>query len=368
MSSYLKNQPTLVFGFGQAGSTISKLFVDTYQYLPENHITINSNVDSNVDANSLLLKSPLGDISGSGKNPAVTFDSIIPHNVDRLKEYIIPKLSINTKEIIIFASLGGGTGSALTYWTCKEILIPRIESGYDYRIVVVPIFGFEWEGNPINTNSAAMLNMIYGLSGKINILPVFNDLVHQIGGRNIYERTNENICSYVYSTVNFEGFAGKRKDVSGLSTLDYNEFMRVLKPQNGFLSRVSVALRSLDNIPTGDKFLSVFDTHINKFDIRSSKSMVIMFRTVKGKNVGTNVLENVHDIFPNQIKIFAESEAVNDPATVDFLCNGIDLPQGFIEKYESAMESVAQLKQLKKDAKKENKTTLKVAKKSLFNL
>jgi hypothetical protein len=366
--SYLKNQPTIVFGFGQAGSTISKLFVDTYQYLPENHVTINSNVDSNIDVGSILLRSPLGDISGSGKNPRVTFDSIIPHNIDKLKESILPKLTSSIKEIIIFSSLGGGTGSALSYWVCKEILIPRIEAGYDYRIVVVPIFGFEWEGNPINTNSAAMLNMLYGLSNKVNILPVFNDLVHQAGGKNIYERTNENICSYVYATVNFEAFAGKRKEVSGLSTLDFNEFLRILKPQNGFLSRVSVALRTLDNIPTGDKFLSVFDSHINKFDIRSSKSMAIMFRSVKGKNVGTNVLENVHEIFPNQIKIYAESEAASEPATVDFLCNGIDLPQGFIEQYETAMERVVALKQQKKEAKKENKTTLKIAKKSLFNL
>lgn len=368
MSSYLKNQPTLVFGFGQAGSTISKLFVDSYDYLPENHITINSNIDSVVDHHSIILRNPFGDVSGSGKNPRITFESIIPHNASLLKEKIMPKVTAAIKEIIIFTSLGGGTGSALTHWVCKELMFPMIDAGYEFRIIVVPIFGFEWEGNPINTNSAAMLNMMYSLTGKINILPVFNDLVHQQGGKNIYDKTNQNICNYVYSTVNFEMFSGKKKEISGLSTLDLNEFLRVLKPQNGFLSRVSVSLRSLDIIPSGDKFLSVFDTHINKFDIRTSKSMVIMFRSVKGKNVGTNALQNVHDLFPNQIKIFAESEAIGDVPTVDFLCNGIDLPQGFIDHYQNAMESVIALKQTRKDAKKENKTTLKIAKKSLFNL
>jgi len=349
------DQDVLIIGSGQTGVRLAAIFRDKYQYPKENCLLFNTNNDDDVK-NLVILHNRHG-FDGSGRNPMFTLETIMPQNEPMLRETVPPKLKKNNK-IILFNAVSGGSGSAINYWLLKEILIPYSKQQRKLDIVSVVVFPLKFEGNPAISNSLAMLNMYYSLSSYISILPVENQKVfYSAKGQNTFEATNDYLTEIVFKSVNHQYFLGTPKP-DGIGTLDKKEVSRILEPANGFLGYAEVDPEKLSKI----------ENPLADFDIRTCKKLIIMIRTPKNKSLDLELLNEFDRLFPEQVKIFSESYSEEDKITIDILANGMDVPPKYQEGITSTVEKIEHHKEVKKEAKKSNKETVRAAGKKLFKI
>ena len=345
----------LIIGSGQGGVRIASLMHKKYDYPKDSLVLFNTNVDDKFDRLH-ILKDANGTGDGSGRNPIVTLNTIIPENERYIIRIITTSLKkVNARTVILFNSLGGGTGSMLNHWIAENILIP-MRNENNLRIFMVPVFGFKHEGNPILSNSIAMLGMYYNLTSDVAVFPVQNDVVYEKGVDNTYDVTNEKIVDHVFSILDYEYFLGEHKE-GGIGTLDKNEHRRITGPCSGFMSFIETPLNKFKS----DK------NPLNDFKVNTASAMIVMFRTKDGESVDIKYLKTLKSKFPNALKIFAESR-VEDDSIVEIILNGIELPDKFVKQSENIIKSSQDLKQQRKDTKKNNRTKMKLGKKSLFSI
>lgn len=352
------NTRVLVIGSGQAGCRLSSQYAKKYNF--NNLLLFNTSKD-NSDLQRVVLLKTGKFAEGSGRNPRITLEQVIPANEELIRNKINQKIeSRNIVQIILFNSLGGGSGAAINYYIMNNILIP-LKQFRELNIYSVPIFGFKHEGPPITSNQLVMLQMYFSLTGYVTIMPFQNDKCYIKDSKSTYKKTNDFICDSVHKCLDFEYFSGKDK-VGGLNTLDRKEYSRMTSPSNGFL-----IFKIFDNNK------NFRDSNEGEFSIRKAKSLIIMFKTKKSESVDIKILEQLHNVFPDQKRIVAESIADKGDGYVEVIANGIPIPENFSKEYKQVLKSVEKNKQAEKKDKIKSKTTLKkigVSKnrKSLFDI
>jgi hypothetical protein len=350
----MNSEKICLIGCGQAGARSSVTFAESFGI--SNTLLFNTTKDDSYKELN-ILKNENGDEFGSGRNPMYTLENVIPINEDFIKQKVVKSVA-GCNSVILFTSLGGGSGSAISYHIIKNILIPMKETNENLKIYLVGILGFKHEGNPVCSNGIAMLNMFYSLTKDISIFPVQNDISYEEGTENTFDTTNKKIVDTIFNVLDYEYFLGKHKS-DGIGTLDLREFQRVTGPSNGFLSYISSSL---------DEF-NIKENPLNNFPIKTATSMIVMFRTKEGEAVNLNYLKKLEEMFPNALRIIAESKVENnEESTVDVIVNGLELPDDLMKQAEETIQKVTNLKEDKKEIKKKNKSNLKLGKKTLFKI
>jgi len=354
----MNKNSTLIIGSGQCGNRLAANYVKKYGYEPGNLVLFNTNVDDKYE-NLIKLQDSTGQSHGSGRNPLTTLETILPKNHNKIKKEIIPKLdSGNADTIILFNSTGGGSGSAINYYILTEMLIPYTNK--EIRMYLVPVLGFKHEGNPINSNTLAVMNMYFKLTKDITIVPVDNDVVYTKGKSSTFDITNDNICGSIRKVLDFEYFVGTPKK-NGVGTLDKKEFYRITGPSAGFLSYTEFDAGSVDD------FESMVNP-ISKYDVKTAKNIIIMFKTKKNESVDLGILSNFKDMFPTQLRIVAESMA-EDESKIEVIVNGLDVSQTYEADASNVISDVIAIKETRRESGKTNRKQLKVGnRRSLFNV
>jgi len=201
-----------------------------------------------------------------------------------------------------------------------------------------------------------MMNMYFGLTNKVTIIPIDNDIVYTKGKTNTYDLTNNIISENVHKMLDFEHFLGTPKS-DGIGTLDRKEFHRITGPSNGFLSYSELDIKDF----------SIEKNPLNTLNSKTAKQLIIMFKTKVGESVDMDVLENLNDLFPTQIRIICESQT-DEESKVVLLLNGLDVPEKYAEDAQNVISNISALKVTKKERKKANKKIIGVGKKGLFNI
>jgi hypothetical protein len=96
----------LVIGSGECGVSVVSTYKKKYEL--KNDICFNSANDNKNAKNVTLLKKG-EDADGSGRNPLITLNKIIPANEELIREKVSSKIDASkTKQIILISSAGGG--------------------------------------------------------------------------------------------------------------------------------------------------------------------------------------------------------------------------------------------------------------------
>ena len=270
------NNRTLIIGSGQAGCRVADQYAKKYNF---NNLILFNTANDNRDIKRITILKDNKFAEGSGRNPRVTLETVIPKNSELIRHKINQKIeNRNIVQVVLFNSLGGGSGAAINYYIMNDILIP-MKDFREINIFSVPIFGFKAEGNPVLSNQVIMFQMYYSLSNEVTIMPFQNDLCYIETPRSTYKGTNDFICQSVHKCLDFDYFAGVEKS-GGLNTLDRKEYSRMTAPSGGFLIYKII-----------DKAKNFDQTNEGDFDIRKAKSLLIMFKTRRSESVFI-VIEN----------------------------------------------------------------------------
>lgn len=367
MKKLLRDE-TLLIGAGQAGTAIARLLAEEFTKNTVDVLLFNTarDIPHSDKTEVVVLKNEAGTFDGSGRNPQVTMEKILPPHTESLRKKLVAAVKPNHRVVMVISSLGGGSGSAISYHINKEILIPLKKELGSFQIVQVVIGASENDQNIVRKNELPMTRMLYDLTRDITILPIYNDRFHEDtrdGG--FFEKTNLNLCRYLVEMFDVERFAGEIKENS-LGSLDKNEFVnRGLAPANGFLSWTSFPLSVFDRGKIEPKH---YDTRANVLDIRSAKTAVIVFKTLQGRSVSPDHIEKVKQLFPDATMIFAESQIPEGYGEVEILANGIDVSEEMLKASNDVIDEALTLRGKKKDARASNKKRLEIGKKSLFKL
>jgi len=356
----MKQKETLIIASGQAGVRLGEIFKNKHKYA-DNILFFNTNKDDDIKEVNLLDTGEGAD--GSGRDPGIVIKSIIPKNESMIKDKVTEalKLEKGVKTVVLINSLGGGSGSAINYHIIKNILIPFKAKDRNIDIISIMVLPFKSSGNPNNSNAAFMMNQYYNFIDKISIIPVENDKIYTkpTDGNNTFDDTNDKICSILSTIVNYEYFLGKTK-TGGLNTLDRNEHSRIFSPSDGFLCYSKIGMNEISKV----------ESLLNNFNIMTCKKLIVMFRTPDGKSADLNLINDIDAMFSNQVKIFVESSLDKDAEPyIEFLVNGVLLPDYFEGNLETILDRVDKLTQNKEDDKGKNSKNLSRAKnKNLLGL
>lgn len=342
----------LVIGSGQCGISVLSEYKKSYDL--SNYLYFNSAKDNGSLSGVNYLKANHVDLEGSGRNPRVTLEKIIPGNEEMIKEKVSAKIeSGKTKQVVLISSAGGGTGAILNWWIIKNILLDLREK-MGLKIYVALVFGFQSEKNPVVGNGAIQItNFYYPLMNEISVVPFMNDEIFVEGGSRTYQKTNDHICDVINKIIDFNSFAGKTKE-NGFNTLDKNEFFRMTQPDNGFISYRRIDLQDIELIEN-ENFV---------FDIKKSKSLIVMYRTSQNRSINKDVIDQLANIFPFQKRIVAESLSVNGRNYIEIIGAGIPIPEYFLEMRESMKEIEFLKKKEEKDISANKKKVEKIVKKT----
>jgi len=353
----MEKKDMILVGSGQCGGRLANTFMERFSVPKKNVVCFNTAEDNKFD-NQILLKSEHNEEAGSGRNPLYTLETILPRHKDKLRQELEKKIEeYGARTFILFSSMGGGSGSAINYYILNEILIPLKEI-HHLNLFLVPVFGFKHEGNPINSNGVAILNLYTSIYKDVTILPIQNDVVFEDGKVDTFDVTNNKICDNLRKVLDFDFFLGTPKS-NGLGTLDKNEFRRITAPQGGFLSYTECS---------PDDF-TFEDNPLNNFDIKTATSIIVMFRTKPKTTVDIKHLKKLEELFPNALRILCESVSEDNKSKVEIIVNGLEMPEKeFLQIAETTYKKIGNLKEERKEIKGKNKKTSKLGKKNLFNI
>jgi len=93
-----------------------------------------------------------------------------------------------------------------------------------------------------------------------------------------------------------------------------------------------------------------------------------MFRTAEGKSVNMGIMNKISSLFPEQVKIFAESQSTDGKNSIELLCNGTDLPNYIELNLQMTLNKAEKLKQNKMEGKAKNKEMVSKASNNLLSL
>jgi cell division GTPase FtsZ len=346
----MNQDTTLVIGSGQTGTRLASIFSNKYKYTKR--IFFNTNNDD--DISDIILLNSGDNKGGSGRNPEYTMSDVMPRYEEKIKKSFIDMFEKNKDitNVVLMNSLGGGSGSGINYWILKNILIPYRKER-NINIISVVVLPIKFEGNPANSNSLVMMNMYYSLSKDVSIIPVDNNFLRS--KFDSFEDMNNHICEIIYRIINYDSFVGTSK-TGGLGTLDENEVERICQPNNGFLSYYELYQKNIEDI--------IYS--LNQFDPITCKSLIVLFKTPKDKNVSIETLNHIDKLFTNQVKILAESEGKE--FKIEFICNGINLPSSFEQDVDNVISKISNLKESKSKDKQENKQKVAKATKNLLKI
>jgi len=345
---------TMIIGSGQAGCRLASAYREKFEYDENNVLLFNTASDDAMAKLTLLQEG--GQYEGSGRNPLVTLEKIVPPNTSVIKHKIREILNRRVKTVILFNSMGGGSGSAINYHIMKDILIPHTNT--PINIVCIIVFPFAAEGNPCNSNALAMLNMYYSLCNDITIIPVENDIAYERGVSNTFDKTNEKISNQINMMINYDNFVGEPK-VGGIGTLDKREFSRIIAPSGGFLLYTTLH---------GKFEADAIESKLSSFGANRGKSMIMLFRTLDNTIVDMSLLNKINGMFPEQLKIIAESRGKSGGMSIDVLTNGVPIPEKFSHRADEVIAKVDELKARREKDKKASRDIIKKGLRSLINI
>jgi cell division GTPase FtsZ len=340
----LDTKKLLVIGSGGCGCRLAELFSKEYKVKKVLFNTAETDVECN---DVILLKDSNGKSFGSGRNPLVTLNEIAPINEELLKESIEKAISFDVERIITFSSTGGGTGLPLISYITNNILKNK-----NIPINSILIAPFKSEGNPQNSNSIRMITKFIEKCGKyVSPLLLQNDWIHTRGDKSTFDNTNKSIVEFIYKIFDYKHFIGTIKEGS-ISTLDENEFNRIMEPTMGFMSVDIVKLSDFNE-----------ESLCKYYNLNSAKKMIILFQTRDPLPI--EYVEKIHEMFPSPIKIISESKGKD---IIKILSNGLDLPVNFNASINAVLKNIKQYKQNTKTSKVRFKKQTKKISDTLFKL
>ena len=341
----MKQKSLLCLGTGGCGCRLAQLYSQKFKTKSILFNTAETDVESE---DVILLKDDKDNSSGSGRNPLFTLQTVAPKN----KDLMVKKFDNVIKDvdrIITFSSSGGGTGLPLLSYIVDKIL-----SKYNIPIYSIIILPFKSEGNPQCSNSVIMIKKFMEKCSKyVTPMLLRNDTIYVEGERTTFDLTNESVVDFTDRIFTYDKFNGQRKNNS-ISTLDEQEFNRILEPANGFLSVNVVRLEDFKDSPISENY-----------NLNSAKKMLIMFQTngIGGKLKYT--IDKLHEMYPSPVKIVAESKGKN---IVKVLSNGLELPKFYANDISDVLKNIKTHKKKVKDSKTKFKTATKKINDSLLKI
>ncbi len=166
----LNEKKNFVIGIGQAGISLchayNQKYGNSFNGINNNALYISTAIEDNSEINSRNLV--LIGKEGSGKKYSKG-KSIWEENIDILNDKILRAIPEDIDKIIIFASVGGGSGSS------SLSFITKILSEKYHHIIVCPVLTFNFENLPFSTNEIQCLETLnQEVTSLATIYPLYN--------------------------------------------------------------------------------------------------------------------------------------------------------------------------------------------------
>lgn len=296
------------------------------------------------------------DVGGTGRDPNVG-KKIAQENLPKIEGFLKPivKGLDKNSEIIILASLGGGTGSSLTPYVID------ILRNMEIPISVFGVLPSTTEGVSTLPNAIKSFMNIYNnfvLYDKLNSFYLFdNEFYEKFGNYDSFDFKNINI--EIAKTV--EEILDESKvarNSQGYQSLDINERKRVFFWGKGISDYCKIPLKKETNA-ADVKYASFI--YSDKYKTVTAKAVAaqVLFKNSVNTSENNGLVEKANEVltmlkknFKNSAFYFGYTFDNNDLKSdieIRLIVNGLEVPKSFTTDAKKASKSVGKLKEENSD-------------------